>query len=253
MILVIALNTFREVYRNKFFVSLFFISLMFIMFSLILGELTFEEQFKIMFDVGFASIHIFLIISSIFLGSFLVIRELESQTYQTLLTTPLTRNQFLIGKFIGLNLINLLMLIILTFCLYLLLSLIGKFSAINFSVICLLLFFESSLLICGAFLFSLLFSPFVSIFISMSLYFIGHWIEELNYFSTQSNSIFYKQLSSVVNFIVPHLYETNYRFLDYMFTTNINFVDLNFILIHIVMWIITFLILSSIVFSKKSL
>jgi len=55
----IALNTFKEIVRNKFLYLIIFFAFVFIIFSLLLGKLTIGDDQKIIVDFGLAMIEIF--------------------------------------------------------------------------------------------------------------------------------------------------------------------------------------------------
>ena len=65
----IALNTFREIVRNKFLYMILFFGFLFIIFSLILGQLTLWEDNKIIVDFGLSMIEIFGLIWVLFVWS----------------------------------------------------------------------------------------------------------------------------------------------------------------------------------------
>jgi hypothetical protein len=55
----IALNTFKEIVRNKFLYMIIFFGFVFIIFSLGLGQLTLGDGDKIIVDFGLSMIEIF--------------------------------------------------------------------------------------------------------------------------------------------------------------------------------------------------
>src|SRR4051812_6925954 len=99
---VIAKNTFREIIRDRILYGLHIFAILLIGFSLVLGELSFAEQTRISINFGLAGIHLSAITLSIFIGSSLVAKEIEKQTILTLLARPVSRLQFLVGKYLGL-------------------------------------------------------------------------------------------------------------------------------------------------------
>ena len=96
---IIANNTFREIIRDRILYGLVVFALLLIGVSLVLGQLSFAEQMRISIDFGFAAIHFSAVILSIFIGSTLVSKEIDKKTVMTLLARPITRFQFLFGKF----------------------------------------------------------------------------------------------------------------------------------------------------------
>jgi ABC-type transport system involved in multi-copper enzyme maturation permease subunit len=101
-ILTIAWNTGREAVRSKLLYTLLFFALVLICASLILANVSYVERGRILQDIGFASIRFFAVAISIFVGVGLIHREVERRTVYTILSKPLSRGEFLIGKYLGL-------------------------------------------------------------------------------------------------------------------------------------------------------
>lgn len=114
-IFAIALNTFREAVRNRILYLILFFSLLLIGSSGVLGELTTSDKEKIIKDLGFAAISWFGLAISVFLGVSLVYNELEKKTIYTIVSKPISRWQFLLGKFAGLMLTIYINVLIMTF------------------------------------------------------------------------------------------------------------------------------------------
>ena len=98
----IALNTFREAIRHRILYLLLIFAVVMISFAQILSLLTVGSEEKIIKDFGLASIDLFGVLTSVFIGIGLVSREIERRTVYTLLAKPLHRFEFVIGKFAGL-------------------------------------------------------------------------------------------------------------------------------------------------------
>ncbi len=99
---VIALNTFREAIRDRILYLLFFFAAVALVFSRLLAVLTVGDRVKIIKDVGLASISLFGVLMAIMVGTGLVYKEIDKKTIYTLLSKPIQRWQFLLGKFFGL-------------------------------------------------------------------------------------------------------------------------------------------------------
>ena len=101
-VLSIALNTFRENLRDKLLYNLLVVALLMIGSSLLLMRLTLGEFHRLLIDVGLGSINIFGVLIAIFVGIGLVNKEIEKKTIYTIVSKPVARYQFLIGKYLGL-------------------------------------------------------------------------------------------------------------------------------------------------------
>lgn len=103
-VLAIALNTFRENRRDRVLYVLLFFAAAIIVAGVALGELSPFEQSKILLDLGQASMFLVGSLIAIFLGNGLVAREIERRTVSVILSKPVSRGEFLVGKVGGLTL-----------------------------------------------------------------------------------------------------------------------------------------------------
>ena len=103
-IAALALNTFRESIRDRIFYSLLAFAVIMLAFSLVLGNLTIGDEIKIIKDFGLAAISLFGVLIAIFVGISLVYKEMEKRTIYVILAHPISRSQFVLGKYGGLSL-----------------------------------------------------------------------------------------------------------------------------------------------------
>jgi ABC-type transport system involved in multi-copper enzyme maturation permease subunit len=101
-VLMIAWNTGREAVRSKLLYTLLFFALVLIFASLLLAGVSYVERGRILQDIGLAAIRFFAIAISIFVGVGLIHKEVDRRTVYTILSKPLSRGEFLIGKYVGL-------------------------------------------------------------------------------------------------------------------------------------------------------
>ena len=100
----ITLNTFREAVRNRVMAVLFFFAVALMAFSLVLGELSLNEEERIIKDLGLAGISVFSVLIALFLGVNLLSKELDKKTVYAIIPKPLYRWEFLVGKYLGIAL-----------------------------------------------------------------------------------------------------------------------------------------------------
>ena len=103
-VLSIALNTFRENLRDKLLYNLLVFALLMIGSSVLLMRLTLGEFHRLFLNVGLGSINFFGVLIAIFVGIGLVSKEIEKKTIYTIVSKPVARYQFLLGKYLGLTL-----------------------------------------------------------------------------------------------------------------------------------------------------
>ncbi len=170
----IALNTFREAIRDRVLYLLLFFALASLLFSRLLALLTVGDRVKIVTDVGLASISLFGTLMAILMGTGLVYKEIDKKTIYTLLSKPIHRHQFLLGKYFGLVLTLFVMLFLMTmifFVIYFLHALKIEWSML---IALFYVFIELCLITAVALFFSCFSTPILSSIFSLAFYLIGH-------------------------------------------------------------------------------
>jgi ABC-type transport system involved in multi-copper enzyme maturation permease subunit len=100
-ILAVAINTFREAVRDRVLYGVLGIATFVLLFTLVLAEVSLDQEKRIVLDVGLASISVFSVLASVFLGSSLLYKEIERKTLYVILPKPIHRHEFLLGKYFG--------------------------------------------------------------------------------------------------------------------------------------------------------
>lgn len=95
----IALNTFREIIRNKILYFIIIFAFIFILGSVFLSKLTIWEWDKVIVDFWISMIEIFWLISVLFAWSQLLFKEIDWKTIFLILSKPINRYEFILWKF----------------------------------------------------------------------------------------------------------------------------------------------------------
>lgn len=98
---VIALNTYREAVRARILHGLFALALATTAYSLVVGAYTARNQLRVVSDLGAAAISLYSIIVAVVLGATSLYRELELKTLFPILARPVSRTEYLAGKYFG--------------------------------------------------------------------------------------------------------------------------------------------------------
>ena len=101
-VLAIALNTFKEAIRNRILYILLIFCLLILGGTGIISDLTIAEKERIVRDLGLASISFFGLLIAVFVGIGLVYNEMDKKTIYTIISKPINRHHFILGKFFGL-------------------------------------------------------------------------------------------------------------------------------------------------------
>ena len=170
----IALNTFKEIVRNKFLYLILFFAFVFIIFSLLLGKLTIWDDSKIIVDFWLAMIQIFWLVGVLFVWSQLLFKEIEWKTIFLILSKPIKRYEFILGKFFWFSATIFLIVLLqsILFLSVLLIKGIDITSLISFSL--LFTFFKLEILLWLVFFFSTFMSNMITILVTLMIYFLSH-------------------------------------------------------------------------------
>jgi ABC-type transport system involved in multi-copper enzyme maturation permease subunit len=172
---VIALNTFKEAVRDRVLYLLLFFAAMSIVLARVLAVLTVGDRTKVIKDVGLASISFFGALMAILIGTGLVYKEIEKRTIFTLISKPIRRHEFLLGKFFGLVLTLAVMMGAMSL-IFLVLVFAHTFQVEGRLLLAVLLIFLELILITAvAVLFSCFSTPILSSLFALSFYLIGHF------------------------------------------------------------------------------
>ena len=98
----VAVNVFRESVRDKVLYNLVVFAVLLMAASYLIGQLTAGQDIKIIKDLGLAAIATFGLFIAVFIGIGLVWKEVERRSIYSLLAKPISRSQFIVGKYCGL-------------------------------------------------------------------------------------------------------------------------------------------------------
>ncbi|MEO6542972.1 MAG: ABC transporter permease subunit [Nitrospiraceae bacterium] len=204
-LVVVAGNTFRETIRDKILYNLVFFAILLIGASVLLGTLTIGEQSRIVNDLGLAAINLVAVIIAIFVGIGLVTKEIERRTIYTILARPITRVQFILGKYLGLGFIVAVNIAIM-FAMFLATIWISGTAIYGalFQAVGLILV-ETLLVMAIAMFFSTFSSSTLSATMTLGLYVIGHLTSDLKSIAEKSESQLTEAVLTVVYYVCPNL------------------------------------------------
>ena len=98
---VIARATTKEAIRQPVFLMLVVVGVLFMVLNTFLPFFTLGEDVKMLIDCGLATILITGSLMAVWTASTSISSEIEGKTAMTLLSKPINRRQFILGKYIG--------------------------------------------------------------------------------------------------------------------------------------------------------
>ena len=169
----IAKNTFKEAVRSRIFYILLAFALCLLLFSFIMGLLAIGSLRRVILDMGLATIAYFSAATAIFIGIGLIYKEVERKTIYNVLSKPLSRSSFILGRYLGIMTVLLVNLMAMTLVLAGVLVSVGAFTVRIFPAVG-YIYLELMILSAVALFFSSVSSPVVSAICTVAFYLIGH-------------------------------------------------------------------------------
>jgi ABC-type transport system involved in multi-copper enzyme maturation permease subunit len=209
-ILSIGLNTFRENLRDKLLYNLLVFALLMIGSSIILMRLTLGEFHRLLLDIGLGRINFFGVLIAIFVGIGLVSKEIEKKTIYTIVSKPVARYQFLLGKYLGLTITLFVNTVVMA--LGLLLVLYAQSVPVDgmlFKALA-LIFVEFMVITAVALLFSTFTSATLSAIFTLAMYVIGHLTADLKTFGAKMDDLSRGILDGIY-YLLPNLERFNLK------------------------------------------
>jgi ABC-type transport system involved in multi-copper enzyme maturation permease subunit len=99
---VVAINTFREAVRDRVLYNLVFFALVMIAAAILVGQVSIGIDRLVIINLGLSAISIFGLLMAVFIGVGLVYKEMDKRTLYSILSKPIRRWEFLVGKYAGL-------------------------------------------------------------------------------------------------------------------------------------------------------
>lgn len=209
----IALNTFRESVRDRVLYNLILFVLILVGASVFISELSVAQESKFIVDLGLSSMLVFGGLIAIFIGVGLVYKEIDKRTIYNLLSKPVHRHEFIIGKYLGLCMTLLVNSAVMVMGTELALLYVNEgFLQLQLSLLpaAYLIFLELALLVAVALMFSSFTTPLLAALFSFALYIIGHFSGDLRLAAELSDSAMVRGVLTVLYYLLPNL--SNFSF-----------------------------------------
>lgn len=203
-ILTVAHNTFREAVRDRILYGFLFFALCLILFSLVIGQLSLHEEVRATIDIGLAGISFFSVLMAVFLGITLLHKEIEKRTLYTILSRPISRPAYVLGKFLGLAGTMLVQIALMTLAWLIVLWIQGGKPTAGIAAALVLVSTETLLMIALALFFTSFSSPFLSGLFCMGLFVAGRNAEFISKLAERKGMEALAPLLSGVTAVIPN-------------------------------------------------
>lgn len=210
----IALNTFRESIRDRVLYNLILFVLILVAASVFVSDLSLDMESQFTAALGLSAMLVFGALIAIFIGVGLVYKEIDKRTIYSLLSKPVHRHEFIIGKYAGLCLTLLVNTAVMVLATELaLLYVNGKFVPLQAAVLAasFLVYLELVLVVAVALMFSSFTTPMLAALFSFAVYVIGHFSNDLLVMASLSGSTTTHVVLTTLYYLLPNL--SNFGFI----------------------------------------
>ncbi len=251
-ILIVAKYTFSEAVKSKILLNIVFLGFAFLLSSYVASELTYGTPEKTSLDIGLGLTSIAVKIIALFYGVNIVQSEIETRSIYLVLSRPITKVQYFLGRLSGMSAIlfvNVIMLGLISISLYYFLG--GSISklmiwAIFFS------FVESLLLLLIVVTCSLFSSKVLAVLLGISAYISGYVSTALLESNQFVKTGWFNFVLKFLNSSLPNFSRLNLK--DYiLYEQSISLNTLFATLGHAALFVVIYLVIGSLLMKNKSL
>ncbi len=201
----IASIMFKEMVRDKVFISLSAASILLVLASLILNEMVVGQQIKATKDLGLSVLNLFSLFILIFLGVNLVSRDLNNKSLYFLFSKPVNRSEYLLGSSISILSVVMAGIVVIAATVFFLSFLQQESWLAGLLTAVFLTLLEMILLLSFAVFFVLIASPQLAMFLTLLIYVIGHTISHALQVVEHSGNTALKYVILVLHSLLPNL------------------------------------------------
>jgi len=208
---LVARNTFREAIRDRVIAGVFCAGLVLLLATQVLSPLAMGEGRRLTVDLGLSGISLLGVLVTLLAGGSLVAKEIERRTIFNLLSRPIARPHYLIGKWLGMTAALWIVTAGLGIVLWALLAARGFAThALSLLESVYLTGLELALIAALAVMFSALSTPVLSALYTLGAYLVGQWSDDLRAYAEKLPPALAATMHAAAN-LVPNLPLFNMR------------------------------------------
>ncbi len=220
----VALAAYRESVRDRVPLMIVGFGVLLVGASYLISQMTAGQDIKIIKDLGLAALSILGLLIAVFIGIGLVAKEVERKSIYSVLSKPVTREQFLLGKYFGLVMTLAVNLGAMCLAFYAVLGYQyltasqGMRGAVEAPILdprlliaVVLIFGELTLVTALALFFSTFSSPLLSAMLTLGLWVAGHFNADLRHFEEVVDSPIAGAVARVFYYVLPNLAPFNVK------------------------------------------
>jgi Cu-processing system permease protein len=208
---ILASATFRELIRERLLYGVLVVSALLTGSSFFLATISLDQNTRIIQNSGVAAIHYLTLFITVFVATTNLHRDFDRRALYFLFPKPISRAQYILGKFLGYCYLLLTVLLILGGLFAIALAVLAPAVIPVLLVNLLFSFLELSLLISIAVMLASFTAPLNAALYTLALFVIGNAQSSIKEFAARSGNNFLEGITSAVYYILPNLEKFNFR------------------------------------------
>lgn len=206
----VAYYTFKDLLKSKVLTNVIFLGIALLLVSYVASEITYGVPHKVALDFGLGTLTLSTVAISILMGSSLISNEIDQRTIFMILSRPVRRWEYIVGKILGILCILIINMILLgSIIVGFFMTLGGEVSASIFYSLIFILFegFLSLLIVLN---FSLITNKTLSIIFTFFFFVSGHFVSDVVIRKFEARPIIGTILSNY-HYILPRFDKFNFK------------------------------------------
>jgi ABC-type transport system involved in multi-copper enzyme maturation permease subunit len=204
--------TFKEHVRHKAWLSAALFGLVLLGGTLVVSALGQDERARLMLDLGLAAIEAISLVSIVFLTVHLILSEIESRAIFLILSHPVRRADYLLGRFLGTVSAVALGMAAMALMHVALLSLYGAWDPARYAAAVAFILGKATVMGALSLLLSLaLTSEAAAMAFAVFFWILGHFSSEMRFLADRSGGSFLKTALVTFSHVAPDFSHFNYR------------------------------------------
>ena len=255
--------SFKESVRDRVPYTMVVFAVLMIAASYLISELTAGQDLKIIKDLGLSAMSIFGLVIAVFIGIGLVSKEVERKSVFGLLTKPVTRAQFILGKYLGLITTLAVNLTVMTVAYYAVLFYMDATATDGMRaswaapaldprqlIAIVLIMGELALVTAVALLFSTFSSPLLSALLTSGLWVAGHFNGDLRQFEQVVDQPVVAWIARALYYVLPNLAPFNVK-AEVVYGVPVSAAHVGFTLLYALIYISALLVAAVAIFRRR--
>lgn len=207
----VSIYTYRQIIKSRILIVSTIFSVVVALATFVASEFTYSTHLRVMLDVSLGIMNLMSVGVAIFLGVNLISDEVKNRTLYFMLSRPISRTSFILGKILGMKFV-ILSIIAITVAItsVLIIPVIGEYFS-DFMTAVLFIFLESILVLLLVVIFSLISNKVISVLSVLALYLSGNVLDTVRAIAIGKDQKWVVTLADNYRYILPDFSLINFK------------------------------------------